>query len=553
MSRQEKKTRVKGLPPKVQLQLRNDEIRKIPVIDKVGNKPLWFNDTKTLKLYSSSLINLPSGLPVGSPYLTSEITTTMNVSGNVLPQNIDTFLHTTSFATNSFAPFVDHGNAAVDAPNDPFYAVGTSVDIVGEGFDQPLWSKSKFEIDLTPSVDHSFGIQNFLSSSNNYPMAYWNKVTRKYEGIGTGKEFANSSYQGTDTSAMITFLEEQCIGFGNSLDNGSVNSGILSASFLVGNPISNFGFPTAGKYNASSSNLVSMKDYISEPFLVEKVVLFFSGSLALNDYFTSTHGSISSFFVLNQRKTFDKTVQQNVEYYSGSLPSAGNQPLSLKHSVSIGGYNRDLVTWLQFSAIPDIPSVVYINGMSRDYNYVPVTTIGTKVQFNNQLIVSGVMKSVFGYQRALVQTVNNASINDLQTCEFYETFETSGRNLLSERGRSWLNPIQTAEPFGKGRDGYSAGFTPFFSVNKTYSKQNPYLLLPTDNLVFGWQVPIAPRYVGDSSGNSTYAGVGPQFTFSKQGINKIVFYGSLLRSGKEYHTSFEQSKPTDLISEDIGS
>lgn len=406
-----------------------------------------------------------------------------------------------------------------------------------------MWAKNKIEIDITPLEEHSFGIVNFLSTSSNFVMAYWNKDTKKYEGIGNGNEFDKYKNSTFDEAGLQTFLSEKAIGFGASLDNGSVAGSIASASFLIGNPISNFGFPSTNTYEATSSNCIAMKDYISEPFLVEKMVLYFSGALNYNNYFAETRGCLTTFFVLNQRKGFIHNVQRNVSYNSGSLSE-----LTTTIDNSDQMTMRDLVSWVQISKKPYSGLTDFDKGLDREYNY-------DGYEYNQQFVVSGVIKSPLEYSEGLRMAIASVDDNTRNTVEYIETLEQSGRNLTEDRGRSYVNPWQTSPSFGAiTLQSVLPGIPPVNTFAKAkYHKPNPYLLLPTDNLVFGFQVPYSTfpfnQFFNDIP---TYNGLGPTLSASASGIHKVVFYGSLLRDNKEHHDTFETGTELEMYSVKLG-
>ena len=546
MARIEKGSRIKFLPPKVQL-LHRDLLQTTSPVGMVGSASLAFDDTKTEQIGASSSLNLPSGLPFGSRYFNTSISTSINVPGVVVENVIEPFL-VPSEPITSYRPFVEHCLPESDAKRSnasSFYATGSKIEDVGEGFSQPLWSKTKIVFDLTPSVDHSFGIENFLSGVNNFPMAYWNKDTRTYVGVGAGGEFDKPSYQDTSVAGLQNFLSQVAIGFGSSLDNGGIPTGIASASFLIGNPIDNYGFPTAQKFVASPSNLIPMKDYISEPFLVEKMVLYFSGAINLHSYRSpQSWAGLTTFFVLNQRGGYVNKFDRTITYYSAStvqrLTTISETELTTQ---------RDLVTWMQMSRESYSDSTVYNTGLKREFNY-----LGSSVNFSGQVIMSGSMKNPFSYKEGVRNIlINNQTINpDLTTCEYIESFAVSGRNLTTEGGRSFINPNQTPEVFGNVTFEGFVGGSLTTTANSKYSKINPYLLLPTDNLVFGWEVPYARLALNRTNGSAMYQGIGPHLTASASGIHKVIFYGSLLRNNKEYHTSFETAMETDIFSTQLG-
>ena len=87
-----------------------------------------------------------------------------------------------------------------------------------------------------------------------------------------------------------------------------------------------------------------------------------------------------------------------------------------------------------------------------------------------------------------------------------------------------------------------------FTIKSSYNNTpNPYLLLPTDKLVFGWQMPLDMDQLVISS----------SMQFANGGINKVIFYGSLLRLNNEdmlaeHHDSLNQLLSSESTFEVIG-
>ncbi len=104
------------------------------------------------------------------------------------------------------------------------------------------------------------------------------------------------------------------------------------------------------------------------------------------------------------------------------------------------------------------------------------------------------------------------------------TLDRSGRSagFKDSNGRDWQNA--NAKSTAAGDASYSIGAgTLNFSINTDYSKINPYVLMPGDELTIGFQLPW-DRF-GAISQNS--------FVFTTSGINKVILYGSLLRLDEE--------------------
>lgn len=554
MPRRLKKSRSKGLPPKIQTQIKDSTLGAYPTKTRItsdnrnGKYRTFFDDTNPLifgSYYTNNAqggISMPSGLPSGSKYINnSELTSSIFIDGQLskgIGDNFATFRQTEP----EFKPFRDDGYPAVDVKNTvnseslgyQFYSKGSNFDMIGEGFSQPLWSKTKIEIDLTP-ISHSFYIENNTSTLNNFPMAYWNKNTRKFEGIGTGKQF--EAYITGTLENCKKLLDEQCLGWGPSMDNG----GVSVRDAIAGQPISIFGFPYHAKFHGTSSNLIAMSDYISSPFMLEKIVLEFSGSLLLNTAFSGGNKTITTFFILNQRERFK---YEDPGFQEISIIDNTDTPITFTTGAFIPGVfngiernsSRDIVSWLQISAM-NADNERILRSCTRDFNF------NSSITWDSNIVLSGSAKSPIPNQNMpeLEWTTEDSSV----FCYIKTQLKNSTRNGLPQSsGRDFLNSLQN------GQIVETQTLTYQYDLLKEQSKINPYILQPGDNLIFGWQLPYAPTLNENGSSIFTYDGRGPELTFAPK-PSKITFYGSMISEGKEYHDTLNQDLTSIAIHEVI--
>jgi len=578
MPRVLKKTRIKWLPPKVQL--RNNEAltgsfpthARISSDNRTGVFNTFYDDSNTIVFKSitsgSDGLMLPVGLNASNPALfyydqtgslvrNPELSSSINVSGVIRKGVGDQFR---TFASGQTAtPFCDNNIPASDglSEGNEFYATGSRLADVGEGFSQPLWSKSKIEIDLTPSVTHSFFIKNYSSASNNYPMAYWNNTSKIWEGIGAGKEFG--LYTVGSQSYFEALCEDQCIGFGATINQGG--SGL--SDYSAGAKISNFGFPYHVKYHATSSNEIAMSNYISSPFLLEKIVLEWSGSLVFNNtsYGSFTNFTICTFFILNQRKPYginDPAVQQFVyrtaDQRTHYLVTGVQIPASYNGGSS---YNtiRELVTYAQIVGFAELADETQIERVSREMN-IPFGDPRLTDAFgawSGRFVMSGTVKNPLPNEGLTAMQIGN---DDLGVAAMMLINKNSTRSgLFAAGGRDFVGALERGkvlETSSQLETGTPASTDPTGSVVvlDRYAKNNPYLLQPTDKLVFGWQVPVADR-INSAFGVPQYDGRGTEMTFATS-PSKITLYGSIVSEGKEFHDTLNQSLTSVSIHEVIG-
>lgn len=578
MSRTLKNTRIKGLPPKVQLQMRDAVTGSFPAHSRLasdnrtGHFPVQYDDTKTVyfKSYLSGAspekhgVAMPAGLHTsnlalyrtditGTTSKNPEYNTDIVVQG-IVRKGIGDKLVTFTLGQD-FQPFRDDWNPAVDAksaisgatPNS-FYATGSKLSDVGAGFDQPLWSKTKIEIDLTPSTVHSFSFQQGVSGTTgmNYPMAYWNFQTKKFEGIGPGTVFHTYASGSTDAARLArlkALLEDQCIAFGESMWEGGLNPRYDQSR---GQVISNFGFPYHPKFHATSSNSIAVSDLVDTPFLVEKVVLEFSGAFGVNPltYSSAQYSytvAVSGFFVLNQRKPFAVNIPEAQEivcqtptdqtFFTGAfVPGEG----------AYASYNttRDLVTTLRICSI--VTGSYLADEIAADVGadltlMVPygsgLGNLGPPM-WSGRYQVSGTVRSQIANQgmgSIITNTLGGGTtfmMNKLEKSSRSGIFGTTGRSYVSD-----FSSGQVAKSITQ--DGWT------FNLLTKYVKPNPYLIQPGDRLVFGWQPPWS-RILNENTLLSTeFPGQGAYLQFASA-PSKIILYGSQIKEDREHHDTLNQ-------------
>lgn len=576
MPRTLKNTRVKWLPPKVQLRGKDALTGSLPIKARIpsdnrtGVFAAFFDDQKTVVFNSFVDLALPSGLQTTNPALyrydqtgslvvNEELNSDIVVSGSVRKGVGDSFVGFTS--GQELEPFQDEAKPAVDglSQNNAFFATGSRVADIGEGFEQPLWSKTKIEIDLTPAVTHSFYINNYTSASNNYTMAYWNTSRHVWEGIGAGKEFG--LYVAGNESEFQGFCEDQCIGFANTLNQG----GVAIDDFSAGAKISNFGFPYHIKYHATSSNTILMSDYITAPFLLEKVVMEWSGSMEFNNtlYGTSTSYTVCTFFILNQRKPYgfsDPAVQRFVyrtaNQHTHYLVTGAQIPASYNNGTEQNTI-RELVTYAQVvgfsSSSNDSPE--QITRASRELNlfFNDPVVLDSFGSWSGRLIMSATAKNALPNDGIGYTQIGHADSGISAMILLNKNSTRSG--LFTPGGRDFIGALEKGRVVSTSdiiSSGYPASTDPTGSIVilDRYSKPNPYLLHPTDQLVFGWQLPIANN-VNSAAGSPQYNGKGTEMTFAAV-PSKITFYGSMISEGRESHDTLNQLLSSVSISEVIG-
>ena len=453
--------------------------------------------------------------------------------GSMIKGVADTFVIFTP--GQDLQPFRDMANPEVDAKltNNPFYATGSAVEVTGEGFQQPLWSKNKIEIDITPASNQTFTLYK-SASIGSYSIGYWNPNTKLYEGIGTGKGI--DSYSG-DLNGLKKSLDEQTFGFHSSMDFGGFLTGLPQSYNLYGRQISNFGFPYHPKFQASSSQQVNMSDYISEPFLLEKICLEISSSMYIPGK-SSFSPAIWTFFLLNQRPYLQNksSLSQNIQY---QFDGSGAPSTFATSSLTISTIN-DVVDIIQMALSTSLDTGEYLK------RELLIPNDGGTF-FNGQWTMSSSVKSSVAFEEG-VAYIFSGSLSSPHSKNVIPTLNLSGRNQIEPaNGRDWVSTFSSPNIIGKGSH-FINGYNNPIEIDNVYTKPNPYILLPTDKLTFGFQLP----WNNDNNINSN------SLSFLTTGINKIILYGSTLRLNpetnqlEEYHDTLNQLLSSNSIHEVIG-
>jgi hypothetical protein len=241
---------------------------------------------------------MPAGM-IATPNLNSDISTTAVVRKGIADSGLE------FTKGQDLLPF-DESRVPAKDPLDEFQEVGTPETVI-PGFSAPLWSKTQIVIDTNPitstSVFFSTGSalvtnessyadhQAAIDAGVNSGMVYFDFKNKRWnvlgdlttgsnvDRVGGGSTHAGSTYvnqpQGV-TSSFFSFFPNDMTWRSNppAAESAYGAEGYRTA----GAPISTFGFPTANRFSPTGSQMLDMSQYITEPFLLEKVEFQFSGA-----------------------------------------------------------------------------------------------------------------------------------------------------------------------------------------------------------------------------------------------------------------------------------
>lgn len=595
MSRQEKKTRMRLLPPKVQLQQQDALTGSYPTnvrfsLDgRIGNYKVDYNDVYTVN-YTSSNTYIPSiGFAVDNIWLTNsqsnDLTSSIVTTGSVRSRIIEglPFFHFSP--GQEIQPFSDQLQYAADAKGalvqNPFFATGSAETLVGEGFNSPLWSKNKIEIPIPVATDTELFVatgklDGSFTTTYDSPMAYYNFEKNTWEPIGVGLPL-------NVTSSLEDYYGYYPIGFPNSLLPVLTRKSQLSNIGYAGN---GFGFPFHPKFHATASQTLDMSNYITETFVLEKAVLEM-GNLTyelvdIDSTIISSRNPVSvscaTFFILNQR--YNQNYNYNFEFNQFTVRKPVSASVPINYSLTKDDYDsnkttrvdtvRDIIGFSQLFSVASLTPLKDLGFLTSNLQeLLPITS--------NDIVIRNQTPTYLGVQYFNVKPVFSMSMGS----------PPLGINLISANIISYYNnllfPNVQSQFFGY--DGYRNGLSMqqpttrgltndlFASYNldpditaliKTlYNadttspaekfKVNPYILNPKDKLILGFQMPISQipvEYI-----NTSAAGIESKYTIhetvSENLPAKLVLYGSYIRENKEYNDGTNQLLSSETIHEVI--
>ena len=490
-----------------------------------------------IEMYGS--VSFISGAVVNQP------TKWIVASGSMKKNVADTFVTFTpgqdiqAFRDNSNPAVVGKISSSVNGIN-PFYATGSAVRVTGQGFQQPLWSKSKIEIDLTPSAVHTISLPRTGSVGTSFPMMYWNAEKKRYEGIGIGKPIGGT--YAANTNGLKSFLDDQTIGFSACVDGGGASLNQKNLYNVYGRQISNFGFPYAQKFQPTGSQQINMSYYLSEPFLLEKLVVEVSAAIDLSGSLTS-RAAIWTFCMLNTRNMLSGASVGNQTIIPYNASTAGT---SFVTSSVAGSSYLDVIDYCQISFTGSNPFSATFEAGGRELTVTPISygSPDKGYRHTGQMVVSSSVKNSISHQGG---TANFSGSN--VTTKFLQSLNLSSRNQITNvNGRDWRTSEEKPQIIG-----FATLENISTPINSFYFKENPYLLLPSDKITLAWHLPW-PTILDDTGIANGVSSI----TFSPQGINKITLYGSSLRVNpetnqlEEHHDTLNQLLSSESIHENLG-
>jgi hypothetical protein len=496
-----------------------------------------------------------AGLPSNSPYIEfgnkEQSATNFVGTGNVVKGIGDQTPMVHFTPGQEGGPFRDNDQYAVDGKSNQseFYASGTPVDVAGEGFDGPLWSKDKIEIDISPveTTAHFALVETWplddAFTGQSTPMVYYNFAQKKWNGIGNGYWYNFNRPQDGQ--------QNHCLGFANGIVNlpygASLANETIGTYFLfeliksAGDMTNAYGFPYDARYHASPENTYKLSNVIDRPFLVEKIDITLECDFGFDPNiqngtrpvtFTTYNltasfvpAAVNNIFVGVQRKNVKINIQ-NDEYF-GETGFVTQSMLPVQRQIKEGSGQelistiRDVITFGKVTAVcsnirdtydrsflnlpGDITKVANIkqllSGSINIETNVPMTNSLNALNWNRRKLrfsLPAITQNKNSVGSGAMSETRNTTIGtpeNIWPWGIRQVYNTGGNNNLGvtyPTGRNinnFLNYIKNNGDVEILPQQYSE---PAFVMPQTEGSSNkvtPYLLQPSDELIIGWQMP----------------------------------------------------------------
>ena len=461
------------------------------------------------------------------------------------------------------------------------------------------------EINVNPVSNTTFGVTGSVVADEQmfYPMVYWNDSLKRWERMGDGNYLATQSgfIQGRIfAKATIGFAPTEGLFLPDKTKD-------FDAAFgNYGLPVDNFGFPASDKFHATSSQCIDMSSLICEPFVVQKMEYVFDSDMYVDSQSSSGYvertattgsnidtvsmnASMFTFFVMKQSNN-DIYVREYASRIAKTADTSVSDMTSYRVAATLksGFYSsRDLVNYMQvliYGNGTDSEQTYYgsfnngqnttkyvdghkgflSGGLGRELNLSASNFIDSTTTFDSanyahsgKLTITGTVRQDISHESyGIVYDIdsgNEWAIHDLgnvrHDSEIREKFNPRGF-IKNTKAREINEGSSTNFPlFLNSATTASIGINTKQILQNNFNRRSPFILLPKDKLVLGWQSPMTMNPYG-ITGNP---GESSQMTI-KAGTGRLKLYGSYISNGKKKHKragSYSNNFITHTISQNV--
>jgi hypothetical protein len=575
-----------------------------------GNKAVKFDDTRTVIFNDNVTVSYPTLLQPAGQYLKfiTESIASPNSGSDILATGAvrkgiaDQFVRFDN--SESIGPFKEHQRAF---PNEgDFYLTGTDPNVLPD-FSSRLGSKTVIKIPLTVKTESA--VYWSTGTLNSGPFLAWGAKGLD-EGVRSGLSYFNTQAgewevvgvdQSTTTANKVDYLARtyNLLGNVNGADGTTgqrdstylavMGSGVSSGSYIIdvpdkikdqihkltGIPSDQCGFPIDERFSASSEQSISLQQFISSPFALEKAIFVFSGSINLLNFeptreFSPHRATVG---VMCQRGLSDKSTfssqRRNIRRQDNTSPFPDVMVESgYSHTTTIGEKIRDVVA---FGRIQSVGSELIRDQLTNTQK----AELNLVVQDQDEGITGSFVLPMTSIQLPLINDSNmffpltgkRRPMNAVGSPPTLEEFAFEGwgggRNSINlssnNAGRSLKATVigqkiadQFTYPLFNDSSPTSIGsITVELADFDPLSTPSPYVLNPTDELIFFCANQPKDEFVSvDSNGNDLEADFANKYRVNfASGESYVLLIGSQIRDGKEFHDTSNQPLNSDAVHE----
>lgn len=574
--------------PRLDIRALDNQISRYPTTartgdsNRIGNGSIFYDDTDTFvygkatdSFSTGQIISLPTTLPSGSKYLRSELTSSFFVVGDAIKDNELWMDPVRQF--ERIGPFIESNLFEQDIKTTSFYQTGSSLSEFGDKFLSNLGSKTKIAIEVPITSPTQLQAQ----SASVY---YLNNRIGKFEEVATNirpKPFPNINFWETRLfnnlgTNIISSANGDVLSLGHTpfvptesdtLPRAYLKDNFPYAADNMGRLLSLVSTQSAlidSNFEATSSQYIQMDRYISQPFMVEKIIMEIpikAGPGWLRDF--------TRFVRL-----------QATNGYRGDPFDTGGPAVTFGLLNQINKNNRELI--LSATIIPENDNYI---GQDTSPLYGERFSSGFLSYGKPAYVIPSSSNGTFTgtIHLALEPRISNG-ITSLGFLCVPGPYALYGSNY----GDSFRNSFAIAvNPFGRGMRGTAAGRSVFgkefaappgdpvsaliryfppagpgcdvYLYNYEQSTISPYILFPKDKLIFSVSkyracvsqsaVLGSPAYNFNTSMPLNQVG---HDVWMNTGSIKITMYGSLIREASEFHDTLNSRLDTNAVHEIIG-
>ena len=559
---------LRELLPRQELRKRDERPGRYPTIARTGDlrtgrNNVFYDDSNTI-IYraTGSLVNYPTTLYSTSPFLAADLSSSISVTnGSVTKTGVQAVISVlTQSQVQNFSPFIERKLFSQNLnKTSSYYASGSHPNDIGMGFSTNLGSKTAIRIEIPITTEKA--MDQYSASAY-----YINPVRSRFEEIATSRK-VDPTFNFSD---IVLF---DCFG-SNSIRPDAMQSELIeldvwqaigSALMFTDYTENHSSQQLDGAFAATSSQLIDMSQYLSQPFLVEKAIIEVpikagQGWLTDQTEFKTTSktssllgpnwagGPCVTFSLLNNLR-----FRRDLILSATCIPAGDNITAYRLQSMledQFGHGTIQVASPRGFNVFSNPASAVVLSASNGQFT-------GT-VKLN---AIAGVANGLLSLGRSPVAYTASVTTSNFNGSRIFlvnpfgrsqETSRPSGRSLF---GGEYTSPpsinIQTNLANTFQSTFITAGYFEYPQIFEYQSnKPSPYLLFPTDKLILAAS---KHKSVNGASTSTDYVASKAHDIVLATGSVFITLYGSLIRGGVEFHDTLNQRLETNEIHEMIGS